>query len=186
MAKYIQLFRLLNLPISTNGMTRQAFTLVEVIVTVGVFAVLMATVSVMMLGILRGGLKSATTGKARNEGSYAMSVMADQLKYARKMVNCFQNGSNSMTFLTDDETSRTFTLNLTTEAIEIDGNRITSDAVVVAQGSCTGGVFKCDMAHEAAQEVTLCFTVDSAQAIGTSGSSPVDFQTQVVLRNVRE
>jgi len=79
--------------LATGGLSvRRGFTLIEVVVAVGVFALLSIILSLLLVGSLRGSKKAAASILVRGEGAYALENMTSLLRYFSTISVC--NGSN--------------------------------------------------------------------------------------------
>lgn len=159
----------------------KGFTLIEVVVAIGVFAVLATVGSVLLFSILRGSKKAAAVAAVRTEGAQVMAALTSHLRFARQVNAC--TGS-LITFTTVDNTSLTFSC-LTTGSppntfLASNSARLTSEAVNLT--SCAA-VFSCAPAAPLTQTVNIKFSLTRSGATVAEGTASVDFQSEVGLRN---
>lgn len=153
---------------------RKAFSLIEILVGLGLFAMLGTVSAVMLLSVMRGARKAAAINIAKNEGQYALNAMAQKTRFG-KAASCT---ATSLTLTRTDDT--TVDYNLTggkiteTEAAVVDD--LTSEKVAVA--TCGGTMFTCN-----GRTVTVCFNIDTAGTPDVTESAGIMFKTTIVLRN---
>lgn len=148
----------------------KAFSLVEILVGMGLFAILATTTAVMLLSAMRGARKAAAINIAKNEGQYALNAMTQMARFA-KLAAC---GGTTLTLTKTDDTTVNYSLVLGT--IASGSADLTSQKVAVA--ACSPNMFTCD-----GRNVQICFNIDSATAADVTETAGILFKTTVVLRN---
>lgn len=147
-------------------------TLIEILISLAVFAVLSTSVSMVLTVTLRAANRAAVVSRIRSDGTYIMDSMATMLRFARNIESCGGNqvvaavsgASNNVTYscFPDDETGY----------IASDSARLSSQNVIVE--TCT---ITC-LNNET--EVSIDFSLKDVDGVITS---PINFNSQVVLRN---
>ncbi len=151
------------------------FTLIETLVGVGVFAVLAAMTSIMLFAALRGARRAAAVAQVRNEGSYAMGVMSQKLRFASGVPDC--TVPNSVTFTSAPNNGVT-TFSCAGTSITSTGPNLISSKVQTAGCSIT--------CSPTGDQVNIVFTLVPAgvpQSVVDKAS--VTFDSQVQIRNAR-
>lgn len=162
---------------------RQGFSLIELLIGMGLVAVLIATANVFLFSSLKTARKAEAQGITKTEGSYAINAMSQLIKFSRKIENC-SNSSIQVRRLNNHVVTYSFGGNkIASAGATLDGNvnvDLTSSQVVV--GQCQGqAVFTCQTDLNA---VDICFTVSRAQSTSVEDSAVVKFDTSVSLRNI--
>jgi len=67
---------------------KRGFTLIEVVVAIGIFAVLMVGTSLLLVSTLRGAKKAAAQIAVRSEGAWAMDLMSSTLRFSQRVTSC--------------------------------------------------------------------------------------------------
>lgn len=156
---------------------KKAFTLVETVLAVGLFAMMATISSVLLFGVVRGAKKASATALVRNEGSYAMNQMVGMLRYAVS-VESGTCSSSSISFVSITNLGSITTFSLSGTRIASNSANLTSSKVEVSPFLITcPGVDK---------TVGITFTVKPAGSggLGVVDSATTTFDSQVVLRNL--
>ncbi len=153
---------------------KRAFSLVEMLVGLGLFAILGTVTAVMLLSAMRGARKAAAINLAKNEGQYALNAMAQTTRFA-KSAACT---TTTLTLTKTDDT--TVDYSLAGGTIASGSANLTSQQVAVTVPlTCPGGgMFTCS-----GRTVQICFNIDSATALDVTETAGILFKTSVVLRN---
>ena len=146
----------------------KAFTLVETVVAVGIFAILATIGSLLLFGALRGSKKASAISLVRTEGVFAMDSMTSSLRYAHEITGC---SATSITF--DDIT-------YTCDGGKISSNSASLTSARVNVDSCT---ISCTPTPPKTKTVDISFTLSRKDATTVLDRAIVPFQSQVVLRN---
>ncbi len=152
---------------------KQAFTLIETVVAVGVFAVLSVVGSVLLFGILRGSKKSAAVSVVRAEGANIINSMTSTLRFAQEIVDC---NSTSITFKPQLGDNIIYTNTDTT--IASNSAVISSNQVKVKSFSIT-----CSPLPPKTKIINISFSLERVPTTSVFDQAEIPFQTQVVLRN---
>lgn len=160
------------------------FTLIEILVTVTLTALIMMGISTLFISFITSAGKSRLSQSIRENGTVAMQKMIEELRNAKAIdptITC--DGSttyNSLSFINTDETVSTLAasdgkINLTI----VDSNYfLTSDS-----NQLSGLEFVC-YDSEAAKYIEISFTLASSTATTNSPThSQLDFKSGVALRN---
>lgn len=157
---------------------KKAFGLVEIIVALGLFAILATTISALLLTTLRGARKSASIGIVKNEAQTAMTAMTQMIRFAQAAA-C----STDRVDLTD-QNGLAVVYQLTGSALMQGGVALTSPNSRISRCGGTGSVFTCNSNNSV---VDVCFTADAAWATDTTtqaeGATGIRFEARVTLRN---
>ena len=143
----------------------KAFTLVETVVAVGIFAILATIGSLLLFGALRGSKKASAISLVRTEGVFAMDSMTSSLRYAHEITGC---SATSITF--DDIT-------YTCDGGKISSNSASLTSARVNVDSCT---ISCTPTPPKTKTVDISFTLSRKDATTVLDRAIVPFQTQVV------
>ena len=107
----------------------KAFTLVETVVAVGIFAILATIGSLLLFGALRGSKKASAISLVRTEGVFAMDSMTSSLRYAHEITGC---SATSITF--DDITYTCDGGKISSNSASLTSARVNVDSCTI---SCT-------------------------------------------------
>lgn len=157
-----------------NG--RQGFTLIEILIVVGVFSILALTASMTFFNLLKSSTKSRTTILVKQNGDYAMGVMTRMIRNARKLESCVSS-SDHITIRNPDGYPTTFSC--IDHPISSQSASLIDDTLAVSNCSFNcqdGGRFKPDA-------VTIRFTLSRIGSRPEEEAS-VNFETMVNLRNI--
>ncbi len=158
----------------------KGFTLIEVVVALGIFTVLAVVSSTLMFSILRGAKKAAAVAAVRTEGEYAMDALTSHLRFARQINSC---SASQISFTSVDNTSITFSCQLDpttkTNYLADSSGRLTSPEVTLV--SCN--VFTCPSPLPQSQTVQIGYTLTRSGSVAIEGAASVDFSSGVELRN---
>lgn len=157
---------------------RKAFSLVEIVVALGLFAILATTISTLLLTTLRGARKSAAIGIVKNEAQTAMTSMAQTLRFAQS-VDC--SVADQVTVVDQNGGTVVYQYQLASTRIMRGLVALTSPNSVVSRCGITS-VFICS-----GRVVDICFTADAAGAADVTtqaeGATGIRFEARVTLRN---
>lgn len=160
-------------------MNRKGFTLIEVVVAMGVFAVLMVGTSLLLISTLRGAKKAASQITVRSEGARVMDVISSSLRFSQNITDCTTGASISATLYDGTPISYSCVQASGTDAYLASGSgHLTSSGVTVS--SC-GGIFTCSLDGKTVQ---INFGLQKAGTnLQTEATSRIDFNAEVRLRN---
>lgn len=162
-----------------NYKLKSGFTLIEMLVAIGLLGILAVIGSQMFFSILKNTAKTQVTIEVKQNGNRALSVMSRMIRNARSIELDSCTTGSSITIVNPDRESTTFSCTGTRIASESAGVHpamyLTSEKVAVKSCDIT-----CDLVAEP-NFVTISFTL---QATGTriEEVAEVDFNTTVSLR----
>ncbi len=176
----------------------KGFTLIEVLVVIGIFIVLTTVVLSVLITVLRGSKQSDSIILVRQNGEHAMNQMvktmrfSGSLDYPRPLGGtppvCSGSGittqSVQVTSLTliQDTFSCPSNFNYP-NFIALNGTRLTNSNTVVVK-SCS---FVCTQPTGGPPTIGISFTLSKVNSSGlTEGNSSSSFQTSVTLRNISD
>jgi prepilin-type N-terminal cleavage/methylation domain-containing protein len=163
-------------------MKKQGFSLIEILVGVGLFSVLTVIVTTLMISSIRTSRKAAAVAVAKNEGAYALRAMEEQIRYAAD-VNCTAGGNSIDLHKIGTNQLITYSLDTSSHQIASSSSHLTSGDVTVDQGGCPY-IFDCTP-----NSVSICFTVDNANGMDVTdkaGINGIMFQSLVKLLNTNQ
>jgi len=157
-------------------MKKTGFTLIEILVVVGILGIIAAISTNMFFSVLQASTKTRVLSEVKQNGDYALNVMERTIRNAKSVTS---NG-NSITIVNPDDSSTTFSCsngNLT-----LDGASLISNKVEVQDCS----VFSVVPGEEGVSPavVTIDFTLSQAgTAARPEEQAAIDFGITVTLRN---
>lgn len=151
---------------------KKAFTLIEVVVAIGIFAVLSVVSSLLLVGVLRGSKKAAAVILVRGEGAYATESMAAQLRFGKSITSCTGSGVTAKT-----KTGADLIFECLGDYLASNSARLTTSNVRIV--SCAN-VFTCPDA----QTVRITFSLQKAGSnLPLEGTAGMNWDIEVGLRN---
>lgn len=181
------------------GKRNQAFTLIEILVTLILFATISIVASQSLFSLLRGSAKTERIKEIRQNGNYAMSVMETKIRNGRintddqpctALPNPYQGTSLIIDNRDDTNTNTTFScvpegsINRIRMVIGVDTNYLTNNLVAIPTCNFSDFYFKCTQAEAGNQVVDIYFKLQDAVTSGSSKEGATQtFSTQVKLRN---
>ncbi len=158
---------------------KKSFTLVELVVVIGLFALLGTMATAMLAATLQGAKKAAAVGLVRNEGGYVINLMTQMLKFSPNITAC---GANSLTF-GSGAGGGSVTLSCVTAGtdkyIASGSARLTSDQV--AWTTCVIACVPNDPLT--VEKIDVSFDLQKTNAVFASEKATAHFETQITLRN---
>lgn len=160
-------------------MKKNGFTLIEVLVVIGIFGILAVIGTGMFFSILKGSTKTRVLAEVKQNGNYAISVMGRMIRNAKEIESC--PGSSIRIVNPDEETTQFDLSGPRIASISALGTGyLTSDKVEI--DTTETNQFDCILSSGSPPVVTIRFTL--SQAVGTRAeeTAEVDFKTTVSLR----
>jgi prepilin-type N-terminal cleavage/methylation domain-containing protein len=156
----------------------KGFSLIEIILGLGLFAVLMVAVNVTLVSTLRDSRKASAVAIVKQEGGLALSLMEKAIKVGQS-VTCLS--ATEVSLVQADNSVLNFTLDTVNHRLTSTTGLLTGSNVTVSADPSCAAVFSCS-----ASSVNICFNVETATGVGTSdkaGLTGIKFQTLVSLLN---
>ncbi|TSC54476.1 MAG: Uncharacterized protein LiPW31_78 [Microgenomates group bacterium LiPW_31] len=169
-------------------MKKSGFTLIEIIVVVGILGIIMVMGSNLFFSILRGSTKTKILQLVKQNGDYAISVMGRMIRNARSVsgsgsaITIINPDGNTTTFNCCG-TSPNFLIASESGSLSCENARLTNDEVKVDDCS---NVFSIIAGEVGARPdvVTINFTLSQAGATTRlEEQASINFQTTISLRN---
>lgn len=157
-----------------------AFSLIEILVVIGIFAIISVIISRATISSFLGSRKSDATIIAREDLSNAMGTIERELRASQRIVSaCNSTAETSIQYIDQAGDSTTIQCILTGNSprVELRGQSITSSSVNMTDCS-----FTCNSASGLPPSVNVVLEGVSARATGNVEPSPVILQTLVNLR----
>ena len=167
-----------------NRPRRGGFTLVEVLVAIGLLIVIAALSSTLFITVLKNASKTKVDQVVRQEGDYALLVMSRMIRNAREVVKdapyTCEGSSNQIAIKNVDEGITVFSCQ--DDYLASNGARLTSSRVQVP---ICASVFTCLSGTEfEPDQVTVSFSLrDTLGSKRKEEQSELDFATNVTVRN---
>jgi len=167
----------------------RGFTLIEVLVVIGIFIILTTVVLSILLTVLRGTRNSDSIISVRQNGEYAMGQMVKELRFARSLdspSSCSSTGTTvqSVQVTQIDLTQKTISCPASLNYpnfISANGSMLTNSNLGIIR-SC---YFVCTQISGGTTSISIFF---SLQRVNTGGflesNTTIPFQSSVTLRNV--
>jgi type II secretory pathway pseudopilin PulG len=164
-----------------------AFTLLEMLVTTGITAIMMLTVTTLFISFLSTAHKSKISQNLREDGNNAMIDMINQIRNASEIVTECNDGDalTSLSLISQDGLTTTFTEE-NDKIASISAENGTFYLTDSADGldRLNPFVFSCNNNESGAKYVSIFFTLKSGTGDSNSpNTSILDFSSGVALRN---
>ena len=160
---------------SAKQINKRGFTLLEVLVVVGLFGILVVALTGIFLATLRGNAKTRAMALVRQEGDHVLAVVTRQIRGGKAIKNCYDN----LLRVTDAQGNLAeFSCSTSPEGgyLALGEERLTSENVVV--NDCA---FSCGLTF---RQVNIDFTLTNARAGNVAETATARFRTQVTLRGI--
>jgi len=152
-------------------MKKNGFTLIEILIVIGIFGILAFIGTNMFFTILKSSAKTRVLAEVKQNGNYAISVMERMVRNARS-AECISGG----VLITNPDRDTTNFFCEGTKIASKSGVYLTSDKV-----AATGCNFSC--AGTTPEVVTISFTLSqSGTTTRPEEEATIDFRTTVSLR----
>jgi len=168
---------------------KSGFTLIEILVVIGILAIIVVVGSTSFFNLLKGSTKTKTVNLVRQNGDYALEVMSRMIRNARGIVGIergVKNPFSEITITNPDGKTTTFACRKSEEDIASNSASLISGQVRVDDCSQIFYVER-DTTGLQPDKVTINFTLES----GVGSARPeeqasINFETTVILRNLAE
>ena len=163
------------------------FTLIELLVVMSIFAVIGVLIISILFITLRGSNKSESVSIVKQNGTFALSQMVKQIRYAKSLDNpltCVPTSNTPTLTITSlaDNGQTTFSCPTNLNSPITSNSAALVDASAVSVTSCS---FTCTQSNiSEPPRVTIQFTLNSQNTSGlVETKSSIPFQTSVIMRN---
>jgi len=171
---------------------KNGFTLIEVLVSVGVIGVLSILIVQSFFSTLRNNTKTELMKDLKQNGDYAMQTMVRMIQNAEQISDC--SDTHSLSVVNLDGFTTVFASYPNNSVCKISSTSamttydLTSDNVTMTypvSGSCTDAItFACDSIAGVPSKVTINFTlVQKGSSPDSYERASVAFQNAAIIRN---
>lgn len=160
---------------------RRGFSLLELLVVIGVFAMLAVVSTQIVAQSLRGTRKSEASIEVRENVDYLFAVMERSLRSA-KSVDCDNSTNKKIVFTDENGVSSNFTCRNSDNSILLNGNKISADDIKI---DCTTPppIFVCDQTTGTSpSSVEINISASEVQEAGREGAN-ITSSTKIILRS---
>jgi len=165
----------------------KGFTLIEILVVIGVLAIIVVVGSTSFFNLLKGSTKTRTASLVKQNGDYALAVMERMIRSGKIIENtevppqeCESGGMSKIKILNPDGGETEFSCE--GDAISSNSATLISSQVKVANGNCS---FNCQRTNIFEPDVvTINFTLQAQEDVRPEEKVSIVFKTTVVLRNI--
>lgn len=166
---------------------KKGFTLIEILVVIGVLAIVVIVGSTSFFNLLKSSTKTRTANLVKQNGDYALAIMERMIRNGKIIENTevppqeCKSGMGKIKILNPDGGETEFSCE--GDTISSNSASLISSQVKVANGNCSfncqrTGLFEPDV-------VTISFTLSQAQTdVRPEEAVSIVFKTTVVLRNI--
>lgn len=155
----------------------KAFSLIEILVVISIFAVIGILATRSLYQTLRSARKSDSLVRVRENVNYAMGVIERQIRTAES-VNCASVTSLNLPYIAGDGVSTFFNCTLGANGRIASGSAILTSTDV----SITSCTFTCTQTVNNPPSVNISVTAEDKTSTGVEKGS-VTSQTEILLRN---
>lgn len=163
-------------------MKKNGFTLVEIMIVIGILGIIVVIGSGAFFSILRGSTKVRTLQLVKQNGDYAISVMERMIRNARAIIDPSTSSTvPSIKIKNPDGETTTFSCELDSATIASNGASLLSSEVEVKDCS-----FNVTLGQSGIKPAVVEINFTLAKAGGTNKpeeQAEVNFHTIVTLRN---
>lgn len=178
-------------PLSTPNsrdvyLRRQGFTLIEILVTISIVAMVGVIASSTLFSLFRGASKSEILKEVKQNGEFALSTMEQKVRNATS-VTCFNSFSKyGISVVNQDGTTTLFECDTSNNTLTQDGNSLINTSIAgsaIKLKTCTASMFTCTPPGDPTS-IIIQFDLEQANAgANTAETATSHFQTSVTLRN---
>jgi len=168
-------------------MKKNGFTLIEIMIVVGILGIIAVVGSGAFFSILRGSTKTKTLQMVKQNGDYALSVMERMIRNARELADPSESSIvSSITIKNPDGGITTFSCESDSEppTIASNGASLLSSEVRVSDVECN--IFEVTQGQKGIRPPIVKINFKLSPAVTSSrpeDQAEVNFQTTVTLRN---
>ena len=164
---------------------QKGFTIIEIVVVVGILGVIAAIGTNMFFTVIRGSNKSKNLTTVKQNGEYALSVMERMIRNSSTIItnsdgDICESGMVKIKIMDSDKQETEF--EFVDDYIASNSSRMTSDQVKV-----TSGVFNCDNSTGDFNPKTIVidFTLDQniSPTSRVEEEASINFKTTIETRN---
>lgn len=188
-------------PTGGSNITKEGFTLVEIMIVVALIATLMTIASTTFFNLMQGANKTEIIKEVKENGDYAISVLQLKIRNARDVTSTCATTvgteSNSLSIENPDGSTSTFqciqngTAYVLQEIIIPSPSPtpqitfITNPSVTIVPDCSSVTIFTCKTGLDGkSKQVSITFSLAQANvSVGQSEKSTQNFSTQVSVRN---
>jgi prepilin-type N-terminal cleavage/methylation domain-containing protein len=157
------------------------FSIIEMLVTITIFAAIGILTTRAISLTLRGSKKSDSTVRVRENLNYSMGIIERQIRNADRITQCPLADSLTLPYVSLEGIASSFSCNLTAPGYIASGSattRLTSGDIAI-----TDCAFTCSQINKNNPPIiTVNLTAEDATQTGTDKAS-VSSQTEIVVRN---
>lgn len=166
---------------------KKGFTLIEILVVVGILGLIAVIGTNMFFSILRGSTKTRVLAEVKQNGNYALSVMGRMIRNSKGITSSCTSNMQTITIKNPDREETTFDLSETRIASKsaLGTGYLTSDKVRIDKTDPVNKPYRFDCVSTAGspEVVTIRFTLSQpGVATRPEEQAAVDFKTTVSLR----
>ncbi len=158
----------------------QGFTLIEVLVSIGLFVTIATISSTLFITILKNTSKTNVDQSVKQEGDYALSIITRMARNARQVIDCGEGTGDQIEIQTSDEQLTVFSCHedgyLASNGARLTSNRVQLDACsFLCQPG--GNEFEPD-------QIVINFSLsDTSGSTRPEEQASLDFTANVTVRN---
>lgn len=159
--------------------TKTGFTLIEILLTLGVLGVIVSASLLMFTSIMRGSNKAKTVNEVKQNGQYAISIMERLIRSALRVEDYDQS---FVKIVNPDGGKTTFACEADLSITSNSASLINKDAVAVKNCS---GFFSVVEGEDGItpDQITINFTLKDKGTNLPEKQAEANFQTTIILRN---
>lgn len=172
---------------------RRGFTLLEIVVSVGVLAIVGVFLTQVFITALKTNSRGEVTREVKQNGDYAVNIMTRMIQNARDIAStCTEAGSadSSVTITNPDLGSTTFECKSDSGVLRISSTSaapayLTSSTITLVGADCTSAItFTCTQFPDGRKSVNFSFSLATKGYNPDKSSQAVEkFSTTADLRN---
>jgi len=160
-------------------MTKKGFSIIEILVVVGIFAMIAVIATQAVVSSLTSARKAEASILVKENLDYTVSVMERKLRNAQSIESCSSSRIDYIDSEGEDARFRCINVGGSNGRVENEDDRLTSDEVIVTECefACTAGT------ADVPSLVNISLEAEKKDTgIANEDKSPVSISTQVYLR----